>query len=82
MFYTDLILVKSSYDPENLFQQIEKNPAGTGLTTNFEFKKLDKGFPGKFYLIYANRAFAYFTSKKNQKNVVYNLSDRELLPVR
>jgi len=38
--------------------------------------------PGKFYLIYANRTFACFTSKKNQKNVVYDLSDRELLPVR
>tara|TARA_Y100000294_G_C8516675_1_gene321157 strand:+ start:636 stop:1193 length:558 start_codon:yes stop_codon:yes gene_type:complete len=82
MFYTDRFLGQSSSKPDALFQKVEEYPKSTWLTKSWEFKKLENDFPGKFYLIYANRGFAYFTSMKNQENVVYDLSNMELFVVR
>jgi len=54
----------------------------TWLTGVPEFNNLEKNFPGKFYLIYANQKFAYFTSMQNRENVVYNFSKMNLPVVR
>ena len=69
-------------EPEALFQEMEKNLRGTWLTKAQEFKKLEEDFPEKFYLIYANEKFAYFTSAKNRENVVYDFSNLKLPIVR
>ena len=75
MFYTDRFVGKHSLGPENLLEQMEENPTGTWLANIEDFKNADNSFPQKLYLIYGNEKFAYFTSIKNRKNVVYDLSN-------
>ena len=84
MFYSDRFVNWTNVpkEPEALFQEMEKNLRGTWLTKAQEFKKLEEDFPEKFYLIYANEKFAYFTSAKNRENVVYDFSNLKLPIVR
>ena len=81
-FYSDRFLKYPVNDPEALFEKLKSNPDGTWLSSVSEFKKLEKDFPGKLYLIYGNQRFAYFTSMKNRENVVYNFSSMKLPVVR
>ena len=84
MFYSDRFVDWGSVptDPESLFQKMEENLQGTWLTSISEFKTLEKDFPGQLYLIYGNQKFAYFTSIKNQGNVIYDFSNMKLPVVR
>ena len=84
MFYSDRFVNWRNVptEPEALFQEMEKNLRGTWLTKTQEFKKLEKNFPEKLYLIYGNEKFAYFTSAKNRENVVYDFSNLKLPIVR
>ena len=81
-FYSDRFLKYPVNDPEALFEKLKSNPDGTWLSSVSEFKKLEKDFPGKLYLIYGNQRFAYFTSMKNRENVVYDFSSMKLPVVR
>ena len=82
MFYSDRIVEGLSTNPENLFEKMRGSNKSTWLTGVPEFNNLEKNFPGKFYLIYANQKFAYFTSMQNRENVVYNFSKMNLPVVR
>ena len=82
MFYSDRIIEGLSTNPENLFKKMEENVRSTWLTGVPEFKNLENKFPEKFYLIYANQKFAYFTSIQNRNNVVYDFSKIKLQVVR
>jgi hypothetical protein len=84
MFYSDRFVNWTNVptDPEDLFQEMEKNLRGTWLTNVWEFEKLEKDYPGELYLIYGNKKFAYFTSTKNRGNVTYNFSKMNLPVVR
>ena len=55
---------------------------GTWLANIWEFKKLEKEFPRRLYLIYGNKKFAYFTSMKNRENIIYDFSTMKLPVVR
>ena len=65
-----------------LIQKLDANPKGTWLSPVLKFEDLKKKFPQKFYLIYGNKKFAYFTSIENRENVVYNFSKMKLPIVR
>jgi len=82
MFYSDRIVERLSTNPENLLEEMKKNDGSTWLTGVPEFKNLEKKFPKKFYLIYANQKFAYFTSIQNRDKIVYNFSKTKLPVVR
>ena len=84
MFYSNRFVnwTNVSTEPEALFQEMDKNLSGTWLTNIWEFEKLEKDFPGRLYLIYGNKKFAYFTSIKNRDNVIYNFSKTKLPVVR
>ena len=82
MFYSDRSVGDIIWDPEGLLERIEKNPRQAWLTNVWEFRDLEKNFPGRLYLIYANRKFAYFTSQENRENVVYDFSDVDLPVIR
>ena len=82
MFYSDRFVGDHARGPESLFGKIKKNPHGTWLSPVSEFRNLEKNFPGKLYLIYANKKFAYFTSQANRGDVVYDFSGTELPVVR
>jgi hypothetical protein len=81
-FYSGRFLEYPVKDTEALIQEIDKNPKGTWLSPISKFEKLKKEFPEKFYLIYGNQKFAYFTSMQNRENVVYNFSKIKLPVVR
>ena len=78
MFYSDRIVGDPVESPEDLFGKIKKNPQGTWLSPVSAFRNLEKNFPGRLYLIYANKRFAYFTSQENRESVVYDFSGIEL----
>ena len=61
---------------------MEENPQSTWLTGVPEFKDLEKEFPGKFYLIYSNQKFSYFTLMQNRENVIYDFSHIKLPVIR
>ena len=82
MFYSDRFVGDVTRDPEGLFERIEKNPYQAWLSPVSEFRDLERNFPGRLYLIYANRKFAYFTSQENRENVVYDFSDVDLPVIR
>ena len=82
MFYSDRFVGAHARDPENLFGRIKKNPLGTWLSPVSDFRNIEKNFPGRLYLIYANKKFAYFTSQANRENVVYDFSGIELPVIR
>jgi len=81
-FYSDRFLGYPVSDPETLIQKVNEDPRATWLSSVPDFKNLEKDFPGKLYLIYGNRKFAYFTSQENRKNVVYDFSDIDLPVIR
>ena len=81
-FYSGRFLEYPVKDTEALIQEIDKNPKGTWLSPISKFEKLKNEFPEKFYLIYANQKFAYFTSMQNRENIVYNFSKIKLPIVR
>ena len=82
MFYSDRFLEGFTNELENLFKMMGENPESTWLAGVPEFKALEKEFPGKFYLIYANQKFAYFTLIQNSKNVIYDFSHMKLPVIR
>jgi hypothetical protein len=82
MFYSNRIVEGLATNPENLFKMMSENDGSTWLAGVPEFKNLEKEFPGKFYLIYANQKFTYFTSMQNRDKVVYNFSKTKLPVVR
>jgi hypothetical protein len=82
MFYSDRFLEGRSNDSEDLFKKMEENPQSTWLGGVPEFKGLEKEFPGKFYLIYSNQKFAYFTSMQNRENIIYDFSHMKLPVIR
>jgi len=82
MFYSDRIVQGLSTNPEKLIKMVRENHGSTWLTGVPEFKNLEKEFPGKFYLIYANQKFAYFTLMQNREKVVYNFSKIKIPVVR
>ena len=85
MFYSDRFVNWDGIvptEPEALFQEMEKDMRGTWLTSIWDFEKLEKDFPGRLYLIYGNKKFAYFTSMKNRRNISYNFSKMKLPVVR
>lgn len=82
VFYSDRFLEYPVNDPETLIQKINENPQTTWLSSIPDFNNLEKSFPGEFYLIYGNQKFAYFTSMKNRKNIIYDFSNMTLPVVR
>jgi 4-amino-4-deoxy-L-arabinose transferase-like glycosyltransferase len=82
MFYSDRVVEGLSTNPEKLFKMMRENDGSTWLAGVPEFKNLEKEFPGKFYLIYANQKFAYFTLMQNREKVVYNFSKIKIPVVR
>ena len=85
MFYSDRFVNWDGIvptEPEALFQEMEKDMRGTWLANIWEFEKIEKEFPGRLYLIYGNKKFAYFTSMKNRRNISYNFSKMKLPVVR
>jgi 4-amino-4-deoxy-L-arabinose transferase-like glycosyltransferase len=81
-FYSGRFLESPVKDAETLIQKLEENPGGTWLSPVSKFKELKNKFPGKLYLIYGNKKFAYFTSIRNRENVIYNFFDTEVPIVR
>ncbi len=71
-FYSERFLEYPVKDAETFMQQLNENPKGTWLSPVLRFEELKNKFPGKLYLIYGNKKFAYFTSTKNRENVNYN----------
>jgi 4-amino-4-deoxy-L-arabinose transferase-like glycosyltransferase len=82
MFYSDRFLESFTNDLENLIKKMEENPQSTWLAGVPEFKDLEKEFPGKFYLIYSNQKFAYFTLMQNRENIIYDFSHIKLPVIR
>ena len=81
-FYSDRFLEYPVKDAETLIQKLDENPKGTCLSPVLKFKELKKKFPKKFYMIYGNQRFAYFTLMKNRDNVIYDFSKMKLPVVR
>jgi 4-amino-4-deoxy-L-arabinose transferase-like glycosyltransferase len=73
-FYGDRYLEKALKKPEELMAQVETHPRKTWLTNINQFKKLEKRYPGKLYLIHGNQKYAYFTSMQNRDNIQYDFS--------
>ena len=82
LFYSDRYLSPPLTEPSQLIEAMQNDPQGTWLAPIQEFRKLEAPFPGEFYLIYADTRFAYFTSLKNQDNVIYDFSGAGLPVVR
>ncbi len=74
-FYADRYISDPVNDENEFYKVFEKKPGLTWLTRLKDFRKLEMIFPGKFYLIQANRQYAYFTSKANKNNISYDYSD-------
>lgn len=74
MFYTDRFLSEPVKDEDGFIQRIEEQPESTWLSTVEEFRKLQKTYPGKLYLIAAYEKFAYFTTEQNRENIRYDFS--------
>jgi len=81
-FYSGRFLEYPVKNAETLIQRLDENPKGTWLSPVSKFKELKNKFPGKLYLIYGNKKFAYFTSIRNRENVIYNFFDTEVPIVR
>jgi len=82
LFYSDRYLDDPVGDPLELLSRLGNQPESTWLTSIPEYKKLQQGYPDRFYLIQANRKYAYFTSRKNKKNIRYDYSGMTLPLVR
>jgi 4-amino-4-deoxy-L-arabinose transferase-like glycosyltransferase len=81
-FYSGRFLENPVKNAETLIQRLDENPKRTWLSPVSKFKELKNKFPGKLYLIYGNKKFAYFTSIRNRENVIYNFFDTEVPIVR
>lgn len=82
LFYSDRFLENPITDALELLTRVDNRPDSTWLTTPHQFKKLQQGHPGQFYLIQANRKYAYFTSAKNEENIRYDFSEMTLPLIR
>ena len=82
IFYSGRNLDYPLQEPEQLFEAIAKDPRSTWLTATFQWRKMEEMFPGKFYLIQAEKTYAYFTSAENRKNIRYDFSEGNFPPVR
>jgi 4-amino-4-deoxy-L-arabinose transferase-like glycosyltransferase len=74
LFYSDRYLDDPVSDTLELLSRVDNEPESTWLTTPAQFKKLQQEYPEQFYLIQANRKYAYFTSAMNAKNIRYDFS--------
>jgi hypothetical protein len=82
LFYSDRFLADPITDVLELLSRVDNKPDSTWLTTPGQFEKLEQGHPGQFYLIQANRRYAYFTSAKHEKNIRYDFSEMTLPLIR
>ncbi len=82
LFYSDRYLDDPITDPLELLSRVDSRPESTWLTSPDQFKKLQQSHPDQFYLIQANRKYAYFTSAKNEKNIRYDFSGMTLPLIR
>ena len=82
LFYSDRYLDDPITDSLELLSRSDNQPESTWLTSSHEFQKLQQSHPDQFYLIQANRKYAYFTSVKNKKNIRYDYSGMTLPLVR
>jgi hypothetical protein len=81
-FFGDRYLEEPIIKEEELMAQIENLPQKTWLAGISEFKRLEKKYPGKLYLIQGNKKFAYFTSMQNRNNIQYDFSREGLTAFR
>ena len=82
LFYSDRYLSAPVKDARELLSRVDNQPESTWLAPTHEFEKLQQDYPDRFYLIQANRKYAYFTSAKNRKNIRYDFSGMALPRVR
>jgi 4-amino-4-deoxy-L-arabinose transferase-like glycosyltransferase len=82
LFYSDRYLDDPIVDTQELLSRVDNRPESTWLTSIHEFQKLQQSHPGKFYLIQANRKYAYFTSLENKENIRYDFSGMTLPLIR
>ncbi len=78
LFFADRYLVDPIFDEKILIDKTEKNPKMTWLTHIEVYQKLLEDYPDRFYLIQANKRYAYFTSKLNRDNIQYDFSKEGL----
>lgn len=81
-FFGDRYLEEPIIQEEELMAQIESLPQKTWLAGIGEFKRLEKEYPGRLYLIQGNKKFAYFTSMQNRENIQYDFSREGLTAFR
>jgi 4-amino-4-deoxy-L-arabinose transferase-like glycosyltransferase len=82
LFYSDRYMDDPISDVLELLSRVDTQPGSTWLTSPDQFKKLQEGHPNQFYLIQANRKYAYFTSVKNKQNIRYDFSGMTLPLIR
>jgi 4-amino-4-deoxy-L-arabinose transferase-like glycosyltransferase len=82
LFYSDRYLDDPIQDTQELLSRVDDRPESTWLTSSLEFQKLEQSHPDQFYLIQANRKYAYFTSIKNKENIRYDYSGMTLPLIR
>jgi len=82
LFYSDRYLDDPVTDTLELLSRVDNRPESTWLTSIHEFQKLEQSHPGQFYLIQANRKYAYFTSAKNKESIRYDFSGMTLPLIR
>ena len=82
LFYSDRYLDDPIKDTLELLSRVDNLPESTWLTSIHELKKLQQSYPNQFYLIQANRRYAFFTSVKNKNNIRYDYSEMTLPIVR
>jgi 4-amino-4-deoxy-L-arabinose transferase-like glycosyltransferase len=82
LFYSDRYLDDPIADTQELLSQVAERPESTWLTSSDAYQKLVEIHPGLFYLIQANRKYAYFTSAKNKENIRYDFSGMTLPLIR
>lgn len=75
-FYADRYISDPITDQEEFYKVFDENPGLTWLARLKEFRKLDEISPGRFYLIQANKGYAYFTSRTNETNVSHDFSGK------
>jgi hypothetical protein len=77
-FFGDRHLANPIQKEEELMAQLETPPYRTWLTRAEEFKRLEKQYPGKLYLIQGNQRYTYFTAMQNRDNIQYDFSKEGL----
>ena len=74
LFYSDRDL-EPPINEKEILRQVQTNPQKMWLSRTYQFKALDAQSPGEFYLIQANREYAFFTSIQNRDFVLYDFSE-------